>query len=144
MESEQKYRTLVETTGTGFVIVDAKGNVLDANPEYVRLTGHTRLAEIAGRNVLEWTAEYEKEKNAQAVQQCVRNGFIRNFEIDYVSTYRHDHADRDQRDRPGIRGRLPHPHALPGHHRAQKSGGGGSTPCLPQRYQPGIRDRPYP
>ncbi len=36
--------------------------------------------------MLEWTAEYEKEKNAQAVQQCVRNGFIRNFEIDYVST----------------------------------------------------------
>ncbi len=86
MESEQKYRTLVETTGTGFVIIDALGNVLDANPEYVRLTGHTGLAEIAGRNVLEWTAVYEKEKNAQAVQQCIRNGFIRNFEIDYIST----------------------------------------------------------
>jgi len=83
-ENEQKYRTLVETTGTGYVIVDERGNVLDANPEYVRLTGHTGLAEIAGRNVLEWTAEYEREKNAQAVQQCVRDGFIRNYEIDYT------------------------------------------------------------
>ncbi|MCX6701421.1 MAG: PAS domain S-box protein, partial [Methanomicrobiales archaeon] len=83
--SEEKYRTLVETTGTGFVILDEQGRVLDANLEYVKLTGHTRLAEIAGRGVIEWTAAYEKEKNAAAVSQCIRDGYVRNFEIDYVN-----------------------------------------------------------
>ncbi len=39
-ESEAQYRTLVETTGTGFVILDEDGRVADANAEYVRLTGH--------------------------------------------------------------------------------------------------------
>lgn len=83
-ESEGKYRTLVETTDTGYVIIDSKGCVLDANPEYVRLTGHSSLSEIRGRSVIEWTTEYNKGKNAQAVQQCIRDGFIQNFEVDYA------------------------------------------------------------
>jgi PAS domain S-box-containing protein len=83
-QSEKRYRSLVETTGTGFVMVDAEGRVLDANAEYVRITGHSRLEEIRGQSVLEWTAGYEKEKNARAVAQCVRDGLIRNLEIDYV------------------------------------------------------------
>ncbi|OPY38209.1 MAG: sensory histidine kinase AtoS [Methanoregula sp. PtaU1.Bin051] len=83
-ESEEKYRALVEATGTGFVIIDERGKVLDANQEYVRLTGHATLDEIAGRSVLEWTADYEKEKNTEAVRQCLRDGFIHNLEIDYT------------------------------------------------------------
>ncbi|MEI7433987.1 MAG: PAS domain S-box protein [Methanomicrobiales archaeon] len=81
--AEEKYRTLIETTGTGYVILDDQGWVLDANPEYVRLTGHANLGEIVGRSVTEWTATYEKDKNLEAVKQCIREGFIRNLEIDY-------------------------------------------------------------
>ncbi len=83
-KSEDKYRTLIETTNTGFVIIDQDGIVQDANAEYVRLAGHSALSEIVGRSVLEWTAEYEKEKNAAAVKSCFDKGYIRNFEIDYV------------------------------------------------------------
>jgi len=83
-ESELKYRSLVETTNTGYVILDEVGNVLDGNPEYIRLTGRRVLAEIVGRSVVEWTADYEREKNAAAISQCMKDGFIRNFEIDYV------------------------------------------------------------
>ena len=84
-ESEEKYRTLVEITGTGFVIIDDQGRVLDANREYVHLSGHSSLDEIAGRNVIEWTAAYEKDKNADAIRQCMKDGYIRNLEIDYVN-----------------------------------------------------------
>ncbi|MCX5829140.1 MAG: PAS domain S-box protein [Deltaproteobacteria bacterium] len=82
--NEEKYRTLIETTRTGFVIIDKDGLVLDANPEYVRLTGHHNLSEIVGRSVIEWTADHEKEKNAAAVGECFKKGYIRNLEIDYV------------------------------------------------------------
>ena len=84
-ESKEKYRMLVDTTGTGFVIIDDQGQVLDANLEYVHLTGHMSLEEIAGRNMIEWTAAYAKDKNAEAVSQCMMDGYIRNFEIDYVN-----------------------------------------------------------
>jgi two-component system, NtrC family, sensor kinase len=83
-ESENKYKALIETTDTGFVIIDEQGRVLDANREYVRLTGHKTLEEIMGRCVPEWTAEYQREKNLQAVNECFKRGFIRNLEIDYV------------------------------------------------------------
>ena len=53
-ESEVKYRTLIETIDAGYVIVDQDGTVIDANPEYVRLTGESRLEEILGRKVTEW------------------------------------------------------------------------------------------
>lgn len=82
--SEEKYRALVETTSTGYLILDKEGKVIDANSEYVRLTGHSELREILGRSVLEWTAEYEIEKNAKALTQCGRDGFIKNLMIDYV------------------------------------------------------------
>ncbi len=82
--SEERYRHLVETTDTGYVIVDNKGVVIDANKEYARLSGHKKPDEIIGRNVLEWTADEEKEINASAVETCVKNGFIRNLEITYV------------------------------------------------------------
>jgi PAS domain S-box-containing protein len=81
--SELKYRTLIEATDTGFVILDRKGRVMDANPKYVHLTGHHRLKEIIGRGVEEWTEENEREKNRAAVKQCFLQGFIRGLEITY-------------------------------------------------------------
>lgn len=83
-DSEQKYRVLVETTNTGFVILDAAGRVMDANNEYVRLSGHSTQADILGRSVVEWTAAYDRERNAAEVKKCVKQGFARNLEIDYV------------------------------------------------------------
>ncbi|MBP7735698.1 MAG: PAS domain S-box protein [Spirochaetes bacterium] len=83
-EAEEKYRALIETTDTGYVIIDESGRVLDANSEYVRLTGRLTLDDILGKNVTEWTSPADREKNAAAVEACMRDGFIRNLEIEYV------------------------------------------------------------
>jgi PAS domain S-box-containing protein len=83
-KSEERYRRLIEITETGYVIIDNKGIVLDANHEYIRLSGHGDLNEILGRSVIEWTADEEKETNAMAVETFMSKGFIRNFKINYV------------------------------------------------------------
>jgi PAS domain S-box-containing protein len=83
-ENMRKYRALIETTNTGFVILDKNGVVHDANAEYVRLTGHESLSEIVNKPVTEWTADAMKEKNSEAVRQCYAQGFVKNLEIDYV------------------------------------------------------------
>lgn len=83
-KSEEKFRTLIETTNTGYVFIDENGLVSDANDEYVRLSGHSKLEELRGRSVIEWTAEADKERNAMAVKTCFQKGFIRNFETMYV------------------------------------------------------------
>jgi len=84
-KSEENYRALVETTGTGYVIIDSEGRVLDANREYIRLTGHEALEEIRGRRVTEWTAQHDLARNAEEVRQCMERGFVHNLEIDYVN-----------------------------------------------------------
>lgn len=83
-ESEAKYRALIETTGTGFVILDDDGRVRDANREYVRLTGHRELADIRGRSVVEWTAPYDQARNQLEVRRCREQGGVRNLEVDYL------------------------------------------------------------
>ena len=84
-ESEEKYRALVETTDTGFVVIDGKyGKVFDANSEYIRLTGHQTLDEILDRSVVEWTAPYDQGRNATEVAKCFKQGFVRGLELDYV------------------------------------------------------------
>ena len=82
--SEHKYRSLIELTGTGFLILDAHGRVLDANREYARLSGRGELRDILGKNVLEWTAEAAQSRTLAALTQCVKNGLIRDFATEYV------------------------------------------------------------
>ncbi|MEI6034845.1 MAG: response regulator [Verrucomicrobiae bacterium] len=82
---EEKYRILVETTNTGFLILDRGGTVTDANAEYVRLAGRREIGDILGKSVFEWTASYEKERKAEAIAQCLERGFIRDFTVDYVA-----------------------------------------------------------
>ena len=83
--SEDKYRQLIETTDTGYVILDEQGCVIDANQKYVYLTGHELRVDIVGHQVQEWTAPHDHERNALEVQKCITQGFVRNLEIDYLT-----------------------------------------------------------
>ena len=81
--AEKLYRTLVETTGTGYVIADSRGRVIDANAEYVHLTGHHALDEIRGRHPMEWTAPGDRERFAVELALCQTFGKIRNLEVEF-------------------------------------------------------------
>jgi PAS domain S-box-containing protein len=84
-ESVNKYRALIETTGTGYIILDPTGMVLDANSEYLRITGYASLHQIGGRNTTEWIAPHDIGRARSALRECMETGFIRNLEIDYVN-----------------------------------------------------------
>jgi len=83
-ENQTKFESLIETTQTGYVILDANGNVQDANQEYARLTGRS-LKEISQGNLLEWTAPHDLERNAAEIKKCIEQGYVRNLEMDYIS-----------------------------------------------------------
>lgn len=82
-ESEAKYRGLIEATNTGFVIVDGSGLVVDANDEYIRLTGRGSRERVLGHLVTEWTAPHDLDRNRAEVEKCAREGSVRMLEIDY-------------------------------------------------------------
>ncbi len=80
---EDSYRTLVEITHTGYAILDPDGRLVDANAEYVRLSGHTALAQVAGRCCLEWTALADRARCAARLAACGAGESVRDLEIDY-------------------------------------------------------------
>lgn len=82
-QSEEKYRTLIETTGTGFSVIDSEGRIKDANAEYVRLSGHKKFEEIEGRSLLDWTVTNSREENKKELDRCFEEGSVRNLEIVY-------------------------------------------------------------
>jgi PAS domain S-box-containing protein len=84
LESEEKYRLLVENTETGFVVVDDKGVIVEANEPYLHLTGERNLRDILGRSIIGWTAPESKEEHAAAVARCVEEGSIQDFETVYL------------------------------------------------------------
>lgn len=77
------YRTLVDTIGTGYHILDEAGRIIDANEAYIGLTGHRTLAEILGRRVTDWTASHDLTRNAKELEACLARGYVRNLEVDY-------------------------------------------------------------
>lgn len=81
---DKKYRTLIETTHLGFVFIDPDGRVVDANQEYARLAGYKDPKQILGHQVVEWTAPYDINRNTGEIKKCLKTGYIRNFEVDYI------------------------------------------------------------
>ena len=85
-ESEEKYRAVIEITDTGFVALDEQGRVLNANLNYAHMVGYFSIDKIVGRQVTEWTAPYDLERNRIEIRKCFEKGSVRNLEIDYQRT----------------------------------------------------------
>ncbi|MFA7303836.1 MAG: PAS domain S-box protein, partial [Methanoregula sp.] len=83
-ESDNRYRQLVDNTDTGFVVIDERGIVIEANEPYMRLIGVEKREEIIGQSVIDWTAPEAQDSNAAAVALCARQGFIQDFETIYL------------------------------------------------------------
>jgi PAS domain S-box-containing protein len=80
----RRCRAIIGASGIGYVILDEKGTVLDASPQYVASSGHSSLSEIVGRAVTEWIRDGEREGFRRAMQTCLKDGSIRNFETSHI------------------------------------------------------------
>jgi len=78
-----KYRSLIESTGAGFVILDSQGVVMDADQGYLKLTGFQKIEDIIGKSVIEWTAEEDRERNAREVGLCLEQGYVHDLRVRY-------------------------------------------------------------
>ena len=82
-ESENRYIRLVESTDTGFVELDASGRVVQANDPSA-YGWSLKTEELIGRSVLDWTAPECLIENDAAVQLCLTQGHISDFETTYL------------------------------------------------------------
>ena len=85
-ERERKYWSLINTTHLGYCIFDQQGNVVDANDEFLRITGMDSLGAILGTQATDWLAEYEKQRFRHGSKQLLQSGKLIGFEIDFQSS----------------------------------------------------------
>jgi PAS domain S-box-containing protein len=71
-QSEERYRTIVETAQEGIGVLDAADRVTYINPRQTELSGFS-LPEIQGSHIFDFTPEPEKPK-IQQILDCLREG----------------------------------------------------------------------
>jgi len=80
-ESEQKFRSFIEQSSDGFVLVDEQGNVLEWNQAFEWITG-MRREEVIGRPI--WEVQYQSTPHE--LQTLASLEFYRTFILDVLNT----------------------------------------------------------
>ncbi len=71
-QSEERYRTIVETAQEGIGVLDAADRITYINPRQTELSGFS-LPEVQGSHIFDFTHELEKPK-IQQILDCLREG----------------------------------------------------------------------
>ncbi|MEK6779725.1 MAG: PAS domain S-box protein, partial [Candidatus Deferrimicrobiota bacterium] len=75
-ESEERYRTVVETSPDGIVRFDHEGKILMANRQCVRMLGYESAEEVLGRSIFEFIAPEDHERTAKDLKRLLDTGSI--------------------------------------------------------------------
>ncbi len=82
-ESEQKYRTLLETMDSGFCIDDDKGKTLLVNDALCKMLGYSEPEDLIGESITKWTYGWtEKEVQEKILER--RRGEADHYEIELI------------------------------------------------------------
>ncbi len=81
---ENRYRSLIETTGTAFAVLDGAGMINDVNQRFVELVGLQSLDEVIGRNPLDFVAPEQRNFADRAIRNRSVVGEVRNYEFDFL------------------------------------------------------------
>ncbi len=83
-ESEEKYRSLFDSSRDGIAIVALDGRIEDANPAFLDIVGYS-LEEVRALRYQEFTpAEYAEYEQQIVSQQIVGRGYADEYEKEYI------------------------------------------------------------
>ena len=85
LERERKYRTLIETTDTAYIIINKHGNLIEANGKFVNLTGANSFEDIRGKRVSGFIADYDQVSYSENLVYCLKTKKVNHFEIDMIN-----------------------------------------------------------
>jgi PAS domain S-box-containing protein len=72
-ESEQRYRSILQTAMDGFVILDSEGHILDVNESYCRMIGYTR-EEMLFMRIPDIEAVETPQNTAMRIENILKTG----------------------------------------------------------------------
>lgn len=80
-ESEQLYRSLVETSPDGIVVADLEGRILMCNRQTVALHGYDDISQVLGKNILDLVAPEDGEQASRDIRKILKSGSARDHQI---------------------------------------------------------------
>ncbi|PCJ11145.1 MAG: hypothetical protein COB04_19510 [Gammaproteobacteria bacterium] len=83
-DREKKYRALIDTTDTGYCIINGKGLIIDANAEFARMAGCQHSNDTLGQPINKWIAPYDTKRISKAIIEFRQIGKITAQEVDYI------------------------------------------------------------
>lgn len=84
--AENKYWALVNTTQLGYTILDKQGRVIDANDEFIRITGYEKLEDIIGTDARAWISDLGRTNLYQGIDDLIKTGRVVGVEVDFKAT----------------------------------------------------------
>jgi len=79
-ESEEMYKTLVETDPDAVTVTDLKGNITHVSRRTLELHGFKNAEELIGKNSVLFIAPEDRGKARRNLQKTLKEGFVRNME----------------------------------------------------------------
>lgn len=83
-ESEERYKTLIETSQDGISLMDLNGIMLFINRRKINMVGATSAGELIGTSVYKLLTESSIQKLGPLMPELIRNGFMNNIELDVL------------------------------------------------------------
>ena len=81
MKSEEKYRTLLNASPEGIIIVDLKGIITDVSEIGIELYGADSLNELIGKHILRFMPPGLKNKFREIYSKTLEEGLVQSIEI---------------------------------------------------------------
>ena len=78
-ESEEKYKTLVQTSPDAVTVTDLEGNITYVSPQTLELHGYKSEKELIGKSAFELIAPEEHKKAVENLQKTLKNGYLRDL-----------------------------------------------------------------
>jgi PAS domain S-box-containing protein len=84
LKNEGFFRSLIESTNLGYLITEPGGRVLEANREYLRLTGRASLVELVDHPLTDWTVQEDQGRILRAIDHCIKTGRPQRVEVHHL------------------------------------------------------------
>ncbi len=81
VQSERKYRTLIETSPDAIVMSDLKGEIIMANQKALDLWGGSSPEELRGVNVMELISPEDLDKVSEQMGRAIQGELVKNQEL---------------------------------------------------------------
>jgi PAS domain S-box-containing protein len=85
VESELQYRTIIETSPNGILVLDLEGIIHLGNIQGATLLGYTTTRELAGKNFFDYVTPNDLKNSREHLKKTLEKGFSKYYECRLIS-----------------------------------------------------------